>query len=51
MRGHRQITDVYLAGLAQAKSGHLATLDRGIPVGAIVGASPDLLQIIEPSAS
>ena len=51
MRGHRQITDVYLAGLAQAKGGHLATLDRGIPVGAIVDASRDLLQIIEPSAS
>ena len=48
MRGHRQITDVYLAGLAQAKGGHLATLDRSIPVGAIVDASPDLLQLIEP---
>jgi len=51
MRGHRQITDVYLAGLAQAKGGHLATLDRSIPAGAIVDARPDLLQIIEPSAS
>ena len=51
MRGHRQITDVYLAGLAQAKGGQLATLDRSIPVGAIVDASPDLLQVIEPSAS
>ena len=51
MRGHRQITDVYLAGLAQANSGHLATLDRSIPVAAIVDASPDLLQIIEPVGS
>ena len=51
IRGHGQITDVYLAGLAQAKGGHLATLDRSIPLGAIVDASPDLLQIIEPSAS
>ena len=51
MRGHRQVTDVYLAGLAQAKGGHLATLDRNIPVSAIVDASRDLLQIIEPSAS
>lgn len=51
MRGHRQVADVYLAGLAKAKGGHLATLDRSIPVSAIVDASPDLLQIIEPSAS
>ena len=51
IRGHRQVTDVYLAGLAQAKGGHLATLDRSIPVSAIVDARPDLLQIIESSAS
>jgi toxin-antitoxin system PIN domain toxin len=51
MRGQRQITDVYLAGLAQAKGGQLATLDRSIPVGTIVDASPDLLQIIEPLGS
>ena len=51
IRGHRQVTDVYLAGLAQTKGGHLATLDRSIPVNAIVDARPDLLQIIEPSAS
>jgi toxin-antitoxin system PIN domain toxin len=48
VRGHRQVTDVYLAGLAQAKGGHLATLDRGIQVDGIVGVRPDLLQIIEP---
>jgi predicted nucleic acid-binding protein len=48
-RGHRQITDVYLAGLAQANAGQLATLDRSIPIGAIVDASDDLLQIIEPA--
>jgi toxin-antitoxin system PIN domain toxin len=51
MRGHRQITDVYLAGLAQANGGHLATLDRTIPVRAIVDARSDLLQIIEPAGS
>jgi uncharacterized protein len=51
MRGHRQVTDVYLAGLAHAKGGHLATLDRSIPVSAIVGARPDLLHVIQPVGS
>jgi toxin-antitoxin system PIN domain toxin len=50
LRGQRQITDVYLAGLAHARGGHLATLDRGIPVGAIVGAGSDLLQVLQPVA-
>jgi toxin-antitoxin system PIN domain toxin len=46
--GHRQLTDVYLAGLAKQMKGRLATFDRGIPLKAVVGAKPDLLQIIEP---
>lgn len=28
--GHRQVTDAYLAALARAKGGRLATLDRGL---------------------
>jgi toxin-antitoxin system PIN domain toxin len=28
--GHRQVTDAYLAGLARAHGGQLATLDRGL---------------------
>ena len=28
--GHRQVTDAYLAALARAKGGQLATLDRGL---------------------
>lgn len=28
--GHRQVTDAYLAGLARAHAGRLATLDRGL---------------------
>ena len=28
--GHRQVTDAYLAGLARAQGGRLATLDRGL---------------------
>jgi toxin-antitoxin system PIN domain toxin len=46
VRGHRQVTDVYLAGLAHAHKGRLATFDRGIPVAAIAGAAPSLLEVI-----
>lgn len=28
--GHRQVTDAYLAALAEARGGRLATLDRGL---------------------
>lgn len=47
--GHRQVSDVYLLGLAQRKGGTLATFDRTISVGAIVGARPDLLEVIAPA--
>jgi hypothetical protein len=46
--GHRQVTDVYLLGLAQRHGGTLATFDRTISIGAIVGASRDLLEVISP---
>lgn len=42
----RHLTDLYLAGLAHTTGGVLATFDRAIPVKAIVGASPDLLEVI-----
>jgi hypothetical protein len=32
--GHRQVTDAYLAGLARAHQGRVATLDRGFAVAA-----------------
>lgn len=32
--GHRQVTDAYLAGLARARAGSVATLDRGFAVTA-----------------
>jgi uncharacterized protein len=51
MVGHRQLTDVYLLGLASKWKGHLVTLDRSIPVRAVVGAGPAALTVIEPSAS
>jgi toxin-antitoxin system PIN domain toxin len=48
IRGHRQVTDVYLLGLARYMKGQLATFDRTVPLKAVVGAKPDLIQIIEP---
>ena len=49
--GHRQLTDVYLLGLATKWKGHLVTLDRSSPARAVVGAGPATLTLIEPSAS
>lgn len=47
--GHRQITDIYLLGLAHEQGGCLATFDRRIPVKAVVGATPQALMVIEPA--
>ena len=46
IRGHRQVTDIYLLGLAQAMGGSLATFDRTIPLEAVVGATRETLQVI-----
>jgi toxin-antitoxin system PIN domain toxin len=45
--GHRQLTDVYLLGLAVAHRGLLATFDRSIPLRAVRGARPDDLVVID----
>jgi predicted nucleic acid-binding protein len=44
--GHRQITDIYLLGLAVRHGGRLATFDRSIPVKAVVGAGSAHLELI-----
>lgn len=46
MRGHRQVTDVYLLALALRMGGRLATFDRSIPVSAVVGATKGTLALI-----
>ena len=46
--GHRQLTDVYLLGLARRMRGRLATFDRTIPLGAVVGATRNDIAIIAP---
>jgi uncharacterized protein len=46
IRGHRQLTDVYLLGLARTRHGHLATFDGTIPLGAVIGATRHHLSVI-----
>jgi uncharacterized protein len=46
--GSRQITDVYLLGLARKMRRCLATFDRGIPVRAVIGATASTLHVIGP---
>jgi hypothetical protein len=46
IRGHRQVTDIYLLGLAKTMGGCLVTFDQTIPLGAVVGATRDTLQVI-----
>jgi len=48
MVGHRQITDVYLLGLAKKRKGHLVTFDRSIPLRAVIGSSASDLTVIAP---
>lgn len=47
--GHRQLTDVYLLGLAKKMGGALATFDRTIPLAAVKGAKVSTIAIIAPS--
>jgi toxin-antitoxin system PIN domain toxin len=46
IRGHQQVTDVYLLGLAVKHQGVLATFDQKIPVAAVKGATRESLEVI-----
>jgi len=46
LRGHREITDVYLLGLAVHKNGKLLTFDRSIPLKAVIGAEAHHLEVL-----
>ena len=48
--GHRQLTDIYLLGLARKKDGCLVTFDRTIPVKAVVGADTGTLTVVAPAS-
>lgn len=41
LRGHRQVTDAYIAGLAKSRGGRVATLDSGFAT-----LRPDIVELI-----
>ena len=43
---HKQLTDVYLLGLAVSQSGSLVTFDRSIPLAAVKAATKDSLVVL-----
>ena len=43
---HKQLTDVYLLGLAVGRSGALVTFDRSIPRAAVKGADDSRLILL-----
>ncbi len=51
IRGYRQVSDIYLLGLAKKMGGYLATFDRAIPLGAVIGATRDTLAVISDGES
>lgn len=50
VRGHRQVTDIYLLGLAVKMGGRLVTFDRTIPLSAVADATAASLAVISPVA-
>ena len=49
IRGHRQLTDIYLWVSPEHARGSLGTFDRTIPLGAVAGATRSTLRVIEPA--
>lgn len=49
VRGYRQVSDIYLLGLARRNRGRLVTFDRTISPAAVVGASRNDLEIVAPA--
>jgi hypothetical protein len=47
--GHRQLTDVYLLGLAHRRHGRLVTFDHAIPLAAVRGVSAAALKVVAPA--
>lgn len=46
VRGAKQLTDVYLLGLAHRMRGRLITFDQTIPLAAVIGARPESLTVL-----
>ena len=49
VRGHQQLTDVYLLGLAVKNGGRFVTLDQRVPLGAVNNATRASLEVIAPA--
>ena len=50
VRGYRQLTDIYLLGLAHSRSGRLATFDRSIALASVSSAALEALEVIGPAS-
>jgi toxin-antitoxin system PIN domain toxin len=46
LHGHRQLTDVYLLGLAVKRGGRLVTFDQSIPIAVVKGASRSSVEVV-----
>ena len=46
LHGHRQLTDVYLLGLAVKRGGRLVTFDQSIPISVVKGAARSSVEVI-----
>ena len=46
IRGHQQLTDAYLLGLAVKNGGRFVTLDQRVPLAAVKGATRATLEVI-----
>jgi toxin-antitoxin system PIN domain toxin len=49
LHGHRQLTDVYLLGLAVTRGGRLVTFDHSIPISVVKGATRSSVEVIAPA--
>ena len=45
-QGHRQLSDIYLLGLAVKRGGRFVTFDRKIPLAAVKGATRASLEVV-----
>jgi len=49
IRGHQQVADVYLLGLAVKHGGRFVTLDQRVPLAAVKGATRASLEVLAPA--
>jgi len=51
VRGHQQLADVYLLGLAVEHDARFVTFDRGVPLAAVKGATKKHLKALAAAES